>query len=158
MFDAATSQFGVMFFDEPVAAFGNIREHLKPGGRIAFAFWQPAARNAWYPLPALAPFVPAPPPLAAGKSPTGPFALGDARRTREILSGAGFLNITRIAKRMVVAVPADAIADDAQILAVPDDKRDAARKAMTEHFDQFRRNDGLCRFELNYQIFRAMRS
>src|SRR3954469_20864542 len=31
-FDAATSQFGVMFFDDPVAAFANIRSQLRPGG------------------------------------------------------------------------------------------------------------------------------
>ena len=156
-FDAATSQFGVMFFDEPVAAFGNIRRQLKPGGRIAFACWQPAARNAWYPVPALAPFVPAPPPMPPGKSPTGPFALGDARRTRGILSAAGFVNIARTAKRMVLWTPSDVIADDSQLLAVPEDRRDDARKAMAEHFDRFRREDGLCRFELNFQIFTAAR-
>lgn len=71
-FDAMTSQFGVMFFDEPVAAFSNIRRQLKPGGRIAFACWQPMARNTWFPGPAIAPFVPPPPPPAPGKSPTAP--------------------------------------------------------------------------------------
>ena len=43
-FDVALSQFGVMFFDEPVTAFGNIRAHLKPGGRLAFACWQTGER------------------------------------------------------------------------------------------------------------------
>lgn len=31
-FDAALSQFGVMFFDEPTVAFRNIRRQLVPGG------------------------------------------------------------------------------------------------------------------------------
>jgi SAM-dependent methyltransferase len=155
-FDGATSQFGVMFFDDPVAAFANIRRQLKPGGQIAFACWQPAARNVWNPVPPLAPFVPAPT-LLAGKSPTGPFALGDARRTRGILSAAGFRNITRTPKRMVLWMPSDVIANDSQLLAVPEDRREAAKKAMTEYFDQFRRDDGLCRFELNFQIFTAAR-
>lgn len=45
-FDAAVSQFGVMFFDEPVTAFTNIRKHLKKGGRIAFACWQGPRRTS----------------------------------------------------------------------------------------------------------------
>jgi streptogramin lyase len=36
IFDAAFSRFGVMFFSNPVAAFGNIRASLKAGGRLAF--------------------------------------------------------------------------------------------------------------------------
>ncbi|MEM7092579.1 MAG: class I SAM-dependent methyltransferase [Actinomycetota bacterium] len=43
-FDAAISRFGVMFFDEPVEAFANIRSAVRPGGRLAIATWQP--RNA----------------------------------------------------------------------------------------------------------------
>ncbi len=35
-FAVAISQFGVMFFDEPVVAFANIRAQLAPGGRLAF--------------------------------------------------------------------------------------------------------------------------
>ena len=37
-FDAAMSQFGVMFFDEPVMAFRNIRRHLRDDGRIALRY------------------------------------------------------------------------------------------------------------------------
>ena len=33
-FDHAFSRFGVMFFDDPVAAFGNIRSALKETGRL----------------------------------------------------------------------------------------------------------------------------
>ena len=47
-FDVALSQFGVMFFDEPVTAFTNIRAQLLTGGRMAFACWQTADRNPWY--------------------------------------------------------------------------------------------------------------
>ena len=32
-FDVAISQFGVMFFDEPITAFRNVRAQLRPGGR-----------------------------------------------------------------------------------------------------------------------------
>ena len=39
-FDAAFSRFGVMFFEDPTAAFTNIRSALKPGGRLSFVCWR----------------------------------------------------------------------------------------------------------------------
>ena len=33
-FDVAMSQFGVMFFEEPVIAFANVRRAVVPGGRL----------------------------------------------------------------------------------------------------------------------------
>ena len=36
-FDLVVSQLGVMFFDEPLVAFGAIRTLLRPGGRFVFA-------------------------------------------------------------------------------------------------------------------------
>ena len=94
-FDAAVSQFGVMFFDEPVTAFANIRRHVAPSGRLAFACWQPVERNPWFIGPALAGLAPPPPPPAPGKSPTGPFSLSDPERVDEILSGAGWTSTVR---------------------------------------------------------------
>ena len=92
-FDVAMSQFGVMFFDEPVTAFANIRHHLVAGGRLGFACWQAAAKNPWFFGPALADIVPPPPLPMPGKSSTGPFTLADANRVREILEGAGFIGV-----------------------------------------------------------------
>ena len=57
-FDAAMSQFGVMFFDEPETAFANIRRHLVAGGRLGFACWQSVEKNPWFIGPALAGYVP----------------------------------------------------------------------------------------------------
>ena len=82
-FDIALSQFGVMFFDEPAAAFANIRAHLRPGGRIVFACWQAIERNPWFFAPAIANLLPPPPEPLPGKSPTGPFSLADPGRTAE---------------------------------------------------------------------------
>lgn len=36
-FDILFSRFGVMFFDDPTAAFAHMRRALQPGGRVAFA-------------------------------------------------------------------------------------------------------------------------
>jgi SAM-dependent methyltransferase len=94
VFDAAFSRFGVMFFSDPVAAFGNIRASLKRGGRLVFVCWRPLAENPWMlaPLQAALPFVPpvAPPDPTA----PGPFAFADAARVRSILSDAGFASVS----------------------------------------------------------------
>ena len=97
LFDVVMSQFGVMFFDEPAAAFTNIHAQLEPEGRIAFACWQTMDRNPWFIGAALAGFAPPPPQPEPGKSPTGPFALGDHERTRGILEAAGFADVRRTA-------------------------------------------------------------
>ena len=89
-FDAAFSRFGVMFFSDPVAAFTNIRESLKPSGRLVFVCWRPLSQNPWMRepldaalplLPPIAPFDPIAP---------GPFAFADAGRVQSILAEAGF--------------------------------------------------------------------
>ncbi len=92
-FDVVFSRFGVMFFEDPAAAFANIRRALKPGGRLAFCCWREPAQNRWLSLPMQAAghlLPPLPPfdPIAPG-----PFALADAERTRAILTGAGFIDI-----------------------------------------------------------------
>lgn len=50
-FDFAVSRFGVMFFADPPAAFANIARALKPGGRMVFATWAPAADNPYWTIP-----------------------------------------------------------------------------------------------------------
>ncbi len=94
MFDAAFSRFGVMFFSDPVEAFGNIRKSLKPGGRLGFVCWGPFQDNPWMraPLEAAAAFLPPSPP--ADPTAPGPFAFADARRLRGILTDAGFRDIS----------------------------------------------------------------
>lgn len=91
--DIAFSRFGGMFFDDPIAAYRNIRSALKPGGRIAFICWQPAKDNEWISLSldAVLKHLPSPPP--SGPEDPGPLSFGDAERVMRILSGAGFSKI-----------------------------------------------------------------
>ena len=49
--DLAVSRFGVMFFADPVRAFANIAQALKPGGRMLFAAWGPFDENIWWHMP-----------------------------------------------------------------------------------------------------------
>jgi ubiquinone/menaquinone biosynthesis C-methylase UbiE len=155
-FDVALSQFGVMFFDEPVTAFANIRRHLKPGGRIVFVCWQAGERNPWFFASAIADLLPPPPP-APGKSPTGPFSLGDTAQTASILRSAGFLEVRSTDYELAVEAPQDSIVDDAQLafMGVPVDKLAIARTAVDRHMQQFVLSPVLSRFPLAFQVFQA---
>ncbi len=158
-FELAISQFGVMFFDEPVTAFRNIRAQLRPGGRLAFASWQGTDRNPWFFGLAVNEFVPAPPEPAPGKSPTGPFSLADPERTTAILTSAGFQNVRRVAHELTVDAPHDAVVDDVQLelLGIPADELPAARAATAEYMQRFVVDAELSRFPLAFQIFEAVR-
>ena len=92
-FDLLFSRFGVMFFDNPQAAFANLRSALQPGGRLAFCCWQAMKENAWTRIPLQAALQHLPPPEPPPPHAPGPFALADAARTELILGNAGFRNI-----------------------------------------------------------------
>ncbi|MET0273706.1 MAG: methyltransferase domain-containing protein, partial [Phenylobacterium sp.] len=91
--DAAFSRFGVMFFADPQAAFANIRGALKPGGRLAFVCWRPAAENPIMTLPFQAAADHLPPPQPPEPGAPGPFAFADPQRVRSILTQAGFQDV-----------------------------------------------------------------
>ncbi len=87
-FDLAFSRFGVMFFDDPTAAFANIRANLSDGARLCFICWREPKDNPWLALPSAAaqPFLPEAPP-AEGPN---PFAFADTEFVTNVLTGAGF--------------------------------------------------------------------
>lgn len=92
--DLVVSRFGVMFFADPVEAFRNIRACLVPGGKLAFACWQPMVLNEWMlaPLQAGLPFlkeVPAPMPPGT----PGPFAFGDRAYLEGVLATSGWSGV-----------------------------------------------------------------
>jgi SAM-dependent methyltransferase len=91
-FDLLFSRFGVMFFDDPVAAFAHMRGALKPGGRAAFICWRGAPENDWVRLP-MAAIRDIVQPAPADPNAPGPFAFGDRRRLADILAAAGFTAI-----------------------------------------------------------------
>lgn len=92
-FDAMISRFGVMFFDDPVAAFANLRRAARPDAGLTFIAWRgpeenpfmtTAERAAGPLLPELAPRDPAGP---------GQFAFADAERVRTILAASGWRDV-----------------------------------------------------------------
>jgi len=91
--DLAFSRFGVMFFDDPVIAFSNIRRGLKSGGRVAFMCWQPAKENEWISLALDIVKNHIPLPVSPQPEQPGPLSFGDRNRVMRILNEAGFKNI-----------------------------------------------------------------
>lgn len=93
-FDRAFSRFGVMFFDGPVAAFGNIRTALTAEGRLTFVCWRALEENPWMAVPLsvalkfVAPAEPIPPGVP------GPFALAEPGRAQQILESSGYRDIS----------------------------------------------------------------
>jgi SAM-dependent methyltransferase len=92
-FDAIVSRFGVMFFDDPQAAFANLARALRPGGRLVFACWQGLVANEWLMVPAGAALAYVPMPDLGEPGRPGPFSLADPDRVRSILEGAGFTEL-----------------------------------------------------------------
>jgi SAM-dependent methyltransferase len=93
-FDAVFSRFGLMFFDQPEAAFANLHQATSPGGRLAFVCWQEASANPWYLAPTMAvmgvPGLDLPQPT--GSQDPGPFAFADPDRVSRILTSGGWRN------------------------------------------------------------------
>ncbi len=94
--DAIFSRFGVMFFDDSVAAFQNLRGALRPSGCLSFVCWQALEWNAWAlePIQAVREVVPdaALPDLLREGEP-GPFRFGDERYVEEVVTSAGFSDV-----------------------------------------------------------------
>jgi SAM-dependent methyltransferase len=110
-FDLVMSRFGVMFFDDPRAAFANFARSMRPGGRIAFLCWQEVGRNEHLAVPfgAIAAFLPLPD-LGDPAGP-GPFAFADPERVRDLLNDTGFSAIAVDSVTEPVRIGSDA--DDA---------------------------------------------
>jgi SAM-dependent methyltransferase len=87
-FDLVFSRFGIMFFEDPAAAFANLCRAMKPGGRFAAVVWGPAAENDWVqvPLRVVRRHLAVPPPSTG----PGPFSLADPAELSRLLSAAGF--------------------------------------------------------------------
>jgi ubiquinone/menaquinone biosynthesis C-methylase UbiE len=94
-FDLAFSRFGTMFFANPVAALGNVRSALVPGGELTMVVWRRRIDNDWlYRAQTIVEQLVSRPEVY--DEPTcgpGPFSMADADTTSEILARAGFQDI-----------------------------------------------------------------
>jgi SAM-dependent methyltransferase len=105
-FDAVISRFGVMFFDDPVAAFANLRRAARPDAGLACIVWRGREENPFMTAAerAAAPLLPETPP----RDPTAPgqFAFADPDRVDRILSAAGWRDVDLQPLDVACALPA----------------------------------------------------
>lgn len=89
-YDLIVSRFGVMFFDDPQAAFTNLARGLKPGGRMVFTCWRELLANDWVMIPAAIALEHVPMPELGEPGGPGPFSLADEAQLQTLLERAGF--------------------------------------------------------------------
>lgn len=157
-FDLLLSRFGVMFFDEPPAAFASMYKGLAKTGRLAFACWRSMPENPWLtaPMRAALPLLPPPEPAVPGAP--GPFAFADKDRVTSILSSAGFRDIvlTPFDAKVVLGRPEggdpveDALGQSLEIgplarllASQPDDLRERAKAAVRTELAKYLTADGV---------------
>jgi len=92
-FDMIVSRFGVMFFEDPVRAFANLRRAARPGAALRLAAWRRPQENPFMTAAerAVAPMLPDLPPRRPGAP--GQFAFADSHRVREILGDSGWAEV-----------------------------------------------------------------
>ncbi len=91
--DMLISRFGVMFFDEPAAAFTNLRNASSESGKLRLIAWRSAAENPFMTTAerAAAPLLPDLP-VRRPDAP-GQFAFADRLRVHSILEESGWTSI-----------------------------------------------------------------
>jgi SAM-dependent methyltransferase len=104
-FDLIVSRFGVMFFEDPVQAFANLRRAAREDARLSFIAWRSAAEN---PFMTTAERVAAP--LLSNlpvRPPGGPgqFAFADPDRVRAMLAESAWSDIDVQAIDVACAMP-----------------------------------------------------
>jgi SAM-dependent methyltransferase len=108
-FDTILSRFGVMFFDDPVAAFANLRHAATADARLLFAAWRSPSENPFMTLaertaaPLLDDF-PARVPGAPGQ-----FAFADRERVVGVLAESGWGEIEIAPVDLECAFPESAL-------------------------------------------------
>ncbi len=109
-FDAVVCQFGVMFFPDKAAGYGEARRVLRPDGRFVFSVWDDIEANdlSWIVGEAVATLFPDNP---ADFLTRGPFGYHDEAVIRDGLAGAGFGDVA--VERVVLETPAASAADAA---------------------------------------------
>ena len=149
--DLVFSRFGVMFFQDPVAAFANIHRALRASGRLVFACWRPPGENAWVRVPMAAAAQHLSFEAPADPTAPGPFSLADPARIESILREAGYVDVETEPLDLEMEVgggaPPDEVLDfvlqigptaRALVDAAPETievVREAVREALEPHFE-----------------------
>ncbi len=135
-FDMILSRFGVMFFDDSVQAFANLRRAASNNAALHFIAWRSAAENPFMTTAerAAAPFLPNIP--ARRPDAPGQFAFADRHRVHRILEESGWAAIDIQPRDVACTLPEKELAGYVTRLGplglVLQDADDRTRKQVTE--------------------------
>ena len=92
-FDLIVSRFGVMFFNDPKAAFANLLHATRPGGALRLVVWRSALENAFLTTAERAAEHMLPDLSRRKDGEVGPFAFADPDTVTPLLDAAGWRNV-----------------------------------------------------------------
>ncbi|MAI58990.1 MAG: ubiquinone/menaquinone biosynthesis protein [Rhodobacteraceae bacterium] len=165
-FETVISRFGVMFFDDPVKAFRNIRSAMSPSADLTFVCWAPFEKNEFFSLPleVVTSFVGSVKDIEPHAP--GPLAFSDIHYVKQVLNSADFSDID-IKELETSIVTNDPPEEDAEILmnigfgarALREAELDKSlRNRIYENFvknSQDRYSDGLIRYSATINLVKA---
>lgn len=97
--DVVMSRFGVMFFEDPPAAFANLAAACRPGGRLCVVVWDRRDRSALFQVPLAATsevLTERGVPLADLPVDGGAFSLSEPAHVKALLEGAGWADVEAV--------------------------------------------------------------
>jgi ubiquinone/menaquinone biosynthesis C-methylase UbiE len=103
-YDYAFGRFGTMFFANPVAALRNVRQALRPGGRLNTVVWRRKLDNQWLHRAEtiVQEFLERPEEYDEPTCGPGPFSMANADTISDVLKYAGFEDIALKRQDLVI--------------------------------------------------------
>ncbi len=167
-YDRLASRFGIMFFDDPRAAFGNLFRWLGPSGRFAFAVWGRLSENHWMAATREVVAEVMDLPSLDSEAP-GPFRYCDPEKLIRLLASVGFSEIQVDDWRGALPIGGGLKADEAAAFALSavsslgellaeagGELVTHARQSLTERFSRNLR-DGVVQMDACVHIFTGVR-
>jgi len=162
-YDRLVSRFGIMFFDDALAAFANLVRWLAPGGRFAFAVWGRPAENPWITSvrQVVAEHIDLPP---SDPEAPGPFRYAEADKLLTLLDRVGYVDLNVDEWRGVLPIGGGLPAAEAANFALAsfssfgellseagDEALNNARRSLTAHFSRHQQ-DGAVQMDASLHI------
>ena len=150
-FDAVVSQFGLMFFEDQIAAVREMARVTRPGGRIAVAVWASLAETPAYQI--VTDLLEEMFGAELAQSMYGPYSLGDKAKLSAIFekAGIGDFSIETINEQAVFGSLKDWIYTDIKGWTLADKVDDAGYQAFEDEalkrLASFERADGKAAFD-----------